>query len=235
MKPYRLLAAVSAATMMMAGSAKAQTLVYDSTNYGQLVQQVQNQLNQLEQLKQQAANGQTLLTSLNTNSGVNGLATVLSNPLVRSFLPDINAYVSAGQGANLGQLGVLSSSAQAIRSQNRLYTPQAGDTVGADIDAQGDRAARDLAASQAIGTTVQARLTGLQQLQTSLATAGDARAVMDLQARIQAEQAMIANDQMRLQGLAMTQAAEDRLQQQRDRERMEAARDARLALYKGRF
>ena len=143
--------------------------------------------------------------------------------------------MAAGQGGNLGQLGALSASAQSIRSQNRLYTPQAGDAIGADIEAQGDRAARDLAASQAIGTTAQTRLTGLQQLQTSLTTAGDARAVMDLQARIQAEQAMIANDQMRLQGIAMIQAAEERLQQQRNRERMEAARDARIALYKGGF
>ena len=43
---------------------------------------------------------------------------------------------------------------------------------------------------------------------------------------------MIANDQMRLQGLAMAQAAEAKLQTQRDAERLEAARDARLALYK---
>jgi type IV secretion system protein VirB5 len=40
---------------------------------------------------------------------------------------------------------------------------------------------------------------------------------------------------MNLQGVAMAQAAEDRLQQQRDRERMEADRDARMALYRAQF
>ena len=58
---------------------------------------------------------------------------------------------------------------------------------------------------------------------------------MDLQARATTEQAMIANDQMRLQGIAMAQAAEDRLQAQRERERMLAARDARMAGYRQGF
>jgi type IV secretion system protein VirB5 len=58
---------------------------------------------------------------------------------------------------------------------------------------------------------------------------------MDLQARATTEQAMIANDQMRLQGIAMAQAAEDRLQAQRDRERMLAARESRMAAYKQGF
>lgn len=58
---------------------------------------------------------------------------------------------------------------------------------------------------------------------------------MDLQARIAAEQAMSLNDQMRLQGLAMAQDAEARLQQQRDRERAEAARQARMQRYRSGF
>ena len=233
MRPRSILIAVALAAGF-ASSAQAQMTVFDPTNYAKAVEEAQTALNQLEQLKQQVTNGQTLLTSLNQASGVNGLATLLQQPQLRSFLPNIDAFVAAGRG-DLSQLGALGSAAQSIRSLNRLYTPQPGDAIGADVEAQGDRAARDLAASQAVGAAAQARLTGLQQLQASLGTAGDARAVLDLQARIQAEQALMANDQMRLQGLAMTQAAEDRLQQQRDRERMEADRDARIALYKAQF
>jgi type IV secretion system protein VirB5 len=65
--------------------------------------------------------------------------------------------------------------------------------------------------------------------------APNARAVLDLQARFAAEQAMTVNDQMRLQGLAMAQEAEARLQAQRDRERAEAAADARLELFRRSF
>ena len=55
---------------------------------------------------------------------------------------------------------------------------------------------------------------------------------MDLQARLQAEQALIANDQVRLQGLVMAQAAEDRVQQQRDRERAAKSHAAAEAAFK---
>ena len=216
------------------GVAHGQIVVYDPTNYAKLVQQAETALQQLQQMQKAVANGQTLLSSLNTNSGVNNLAPSLAAPALRDFLPAISAYVSAEHGG-LTALGVLSSSAESIRSQNRLYTPQGADPIEADVETQGDRAARDLAAGQAVSAAAQSRLVGLQQLQTALTAAGDARAALDLQARIQAEQAMIANDQMRLQGLTITSAAEDRLQQQRDRERMEAERDARIALYKAAF
>ena len=208
-------------------------IVYDPTAYAKIVQEAETALNQLHQLETQVSQGQALLSSLNTNSGVNGLATVLGQPALRNFLPDIDAFVAAG--SDLSKLGSLSGAAGQIRSQFRLYTPAAGDPIGADIEAAGDRVARDLAAGEAISATAQNRLAGLQQLQASLSTTGDARAVLDVQARLQAEQAMIANDQMRLQGLAMTQAAEDRVQRQRDQERMEADRDARMALYKAAF
>jgi type IV secretion system protein VirB5 len=224
---------VATLAVVGAGPSRAQTIVYDPTAYAKIVQETETALKQLQQLQQQVATGQALLSSLNTNSGVNGLANVLAQPSVRSFLPDSQAYVAAAH--DLTQLGSLAGAAQAIRDTNRLYTPSAGDPIAADIEATGDRAARDLAASQAIGAAATTRLGGLQQLQTSLSTAGDARAVLDLQARIQVEQAMIANDQMRLQGLAMTQAAEAKVQDQRDRERMEAARDARMAYFKAAF
>ncbi len=231
-RPLAIAAAAVAASI--ACSAHAQMAVFDSANYAKAIEEATTALNQLHQLEQQVTQGEQLLTSLNQNSGVNALATILQQPSIRTILPDLAALETAAQG-DLSGLGSIASAAQAIRSQNRLYTPQVGDPIGADVEAAGNRIARDLAAGQAIVSTAQTRLTGLQQLQTSLDTAGDARAALDLQARIQAEQALIANDQMRLQGLAMTQAAEDRMQQQRDRERMEAARDARIALYKAQF
>jgi type IV secretion system protein VirB5 len=110
-----------------------------------------------------------------------------------------------------------------------------GDALGVDLEAAGDRAARDLALGEAVGEAGEQRLNGLKDLQAAIDSAPNARAVLDLQARAATEQAMIANDQMRLQGLAMAQAAEDRLQTQRDQERARAASAARMALYRGSF
>jgi type IV secretion system protein VirB5 len=231
----RLFATATAALLLgLSGTAQAQIVVYDPTSYAKILQQAETALNQLKQLEQQVAQGQQLLTSLNQTSNVNGLATSLSQPSLRGFLPNADAYVSAAQG-DLTALGALGVKAQSIRSANQLYTPPAGDQAGADLAASGNRAAISLATAESVGEAGATRLTGLQQLQTALDTAPNARAVLDLQARLTAEQAMIANDQMRLQGLTMTQAAQDQMQTQRDRERAAAASAARLATYKGAF
>jgi type IV secretion system protein VirB5 len=59
--------------------------------------------------------------------------------------------------------------------------------------------------------------------------------VMDLDARLAAEQAIIQNEQVRLQGLALTQGAEARLEEQRVRERAQANRAARMSVYQQAF
>jgi type IV secretion system protein VirB5 len=230
----RLFAAATAAVLLLSGSAQAQVIVFDPTSYAKILLQAQTALNQLKQLEQQVAQGQQLLTSLNQISNVNRLATVLSQPSLRAFLPNADAFVAAAQG-DLTTLGAIGAKAQAIRSAIQLYMPPSGDAAGADLAAAGNRAAINLATGEAVGEAGATRLTGLQQLQAALDTAPNARAVLDLEARLAAEQAMISNDQMRLQGLAMTQAAQDQIQTQRDRERAAAASAARLAIYQAAF
>jgi type IV secretion system protein VirB5 len=241
---HRLLAAAASLFLAMSGSAQAQIIVYDPTSFAKLLQQTQTALNQLQQLErrvqqgeQQIQQGEQLLTSLNQISNVNTLATSLSQPALRNFLPDANAFVSAATTAqsDLAALGAIGANAQTIRNANQLFTAPAGSAPGADLMAAGNRAALNLATGEAVSQAAAARLAGLQQLQTALNTAPNARAVLDLQARIQAEQAMIANDQMRLQGLAMVQAAQAQIQTQRDRERAAADSQARLALYQSGF
>ena len=231
----RLVAAVSAAALLAAGpAAHAAMIVHDPTSYAKLITQAQTALNQLNELKTQVQQGSALFSSLNTNSLVNAIAPQLGLPTLREFLPDISALSAAAKG-DLTALGTVGARADQIRAAARLYTPQDGDLVGADLEANGDRAARDLALGEAVSTAGAQRLGGLKDLQRAIDAAPNARAVLDLQARVQTEQAMIANDQMRLQGLAMAQAAEDRLQEQRERERVLAARDTRMALYRSGF
>jgi type IV secretion system protein VirB5 len=230
----RLFAAAGAALFVaISGTADAQIIVHDPTSYAKILQEAQTALNQLKQLEQQVAQGRQLLTSLNQISNVNALATSLSQPALRAFLPDANAFVTAATTAqgDLAALGAIGAKAQQIRQANILFTARSGDAAGADLMAAGNRAALNLATAESVGEAGASRLTGLQQLQSALDTAPNARAVLDLQARLLAEQAMIANDQMRLQGLAMTQAAQDQLQTQRERERAAAASQARLQLY----
>jgi type IV secretion system protein VirB5 len=219
---------------LAAGPATAQVVVHDPVNYGSLIEQAQTALNQLNELKSQVGETKRLYDGFNTASGVNGLAPGLAIPQLRAFVPDIDAYLAAAKG-DLGALGDIGHKARDIRQDQRLYTAPTNDLLGRDLERAGDRAARDLALGQQTVRAGAERLAGLQQLTAALDTAPNARALMDLQARLAAEQAMTANDQMRLQGLAMAQAAEDRLQAQRDRERAAADRQARMALYRRAF
>jgi type IV secretion system protein VirB5 len=233
---FQALAAFGAA-LSLAGpgsEVSAQEIVYDPTSYGKLIEQAQTGLQQLEQLKNQVAQAQRLYDGFNRNSGVNNLATALSSPALRAVLPDASSFVNAAKG-DLAALGQIGARAGQIRSASRLYTPPASDALGQEVERAGDRAARDLALGETVADAGAQRLAGLQQLQGALDTAPNARAVSDIQARLSAEQAMIANDQFRLQGLAMAQAAEERLARQRERERIAAENAARLKLYQEGF
>lgn len=212
----------------------AQMLVYDPSVVTKLIEEAQTGIAQLQQLEQQVSQGERLFTSLSQSSNVNAIASQLSAPALRAVLPDADRFIAAARG-DLSILGQIGQQAQAIRQANRLYGANLSDLVGAELEAAGARAARDLATGQSVGNAGAARLQGLQQLEAALDTAANPRAVLDLQARIGAEEAMIANDQMRLQGLAMSQDAEARIEQQRLSERAAAARDARLAAYRAAF
>ena len=227
-----ILAALAA--LAWAPSAAAQMVVHDPVSYGSLIQQAQTALNQLEQLKSQVTQAQRLYDGFNTVSHVNNLATALAAPALRAFVPNIDAFAATARG-DFTALGQIGQQVATIRQANRLYTPATGDLLAQDLEAAGDRAARDLAMGRQTASVGAQRLAGLQQLTAALDSAPNARAVMDLQARIAAEQAMTANDQMRLQGLAMTQDAEARLQTQRDRERAAADHEARLQRYREGF
>ena len=213
---------------------RAQAIVHDPVSYASLVQQAQTALNELEQLKSQVTQATRLADGFATNSGVNSLAPSLASPALRAFVPDIDLFMAAAKG-DLTALGQIGQQAATIRQANRLYTPAATDAAGQDLEQAGNRAARDLALGQQTTTTGASRLTGLQQLVGALDTAATPRAVLDLQARLTGEQAMIANDQLRLQGMAMTQDAEARVQAQRAQERVAADNAALLALYKSSF
>lgn len=232
MKP--LLPLAMAGALAFAPPAAAQLVVHDPTSYGSLLRQATTALDQLRELQAQVAEARRLYDGFNTASGAGLLADVLKAPELRAFVPDIETYVAAAKG-DLEALGAIGRRAAEIRADQRLYTAPADDPLGQDVERQGDRAARDLALGQAAAEAGAARLEGLNELLAALDTAPNARAVMDLQARIAAEQALSLNDQMRLQGLAMAQDAEARLQTQRDRERAAAAAEARLALFRSAF
>lgn len=237
MNARSLAALIGAVLLSSAPAVQAQHIVHDPTAYARLVEDARTALQQLRALQAQVEQGQALFDSLNAISDVNALASVLGVPEVRNPLPDLRALRAAADG-DLTALGDLADRAAAIRRETRLYTPPSGDaeTYYRDsLERSGARTARDLAIGEAVSQASDQRLEGLESLRRALDYAPNARAVMDLEARLAAEQALIQNEQLRLQGLALTQAAEARLEEQRVREQAEAARTARQAVYERAF
>ncbi|MDP3749296.1 MAG: type IV secretion system protein [Phenylobacterium sp.] len=217
-----------------AGPSRAQMLVYDPAAVGHLISQAQTALSQLQSLRQQVDQAQQLYDSFNQVSDVNGLAQRLLLPELRKVVPELASLEAAARG-DLDALGDLAERAKAIRSESRVYRPTDPTPADEALDQAGDRAARDMALGERIASVATDRLEGLEELRQALDSADNARAVMDISARIAAEQAVILNDQMRLQGVAMMQASEARLERQRERERIEAARVERMAMFRRGF
>lgn len=217
-----------------AAPASAQLIVHDPRSYASLIREAQTALDQLTELKAQVAEAKRLYDGFNTGSGAGRLAAALDAPALRRVVPDLDRYLAAADGDFSG-MGGLGGSAARLRATERLFSASRDEPLGRELERRGDRAARDAAVGQAVAKAGADRLSGLEDLLAALDAAPNARAVMDLQARLAAEQALTANDQLRLQGLAMAQAGEARLEAQRDRERAAAAAQARLALYRRGF
>ncbi len=223
-----------AAAVAAAAPARAQMIVHDPAAVTQLITQAQTAISQLQQLRDQVSEAQRLYASFNDLSDVNALARQLLAPELRAFLPEIEELEAAARG-DLASLGALAGRAQAIRAAARVIAADATTPESRELEASGDRAARDLALGESVAELASDRAQGLDELRAALDNAGSARAVMDIGARLSAEQALITNDQMRLQGVAMIQASEDRLDLQRRKEQAAAAQAARLAMFKRGF
>lgn len=229
-----ILSIAVAMTAMSAVPTQAQQLVYDPRSLAQMVQDARTALEQLDALKAQVQQGEALFASLNDVSDVNAIAARLGLPVIRAPLPDMATLRSAGTG-DLSALGDLAERADEIRRETRVYTPETGNAATDALERSGALAARDLAIGEAVDRAATQRLEGLETLRRALDTAPDARAVMDLNARLAAEQAIIQNEQVRMQSLALTQAAEARLEEQRGRERVAAERASRMDVYRRAF
>ena len=72
---------------------------------------------------------------------------------------------------------------------------------------------------QAVYDTASRRIDQLEELRRQISASKDAKEVLDLSARLQAEQALLQNDVLRLQGLAMIQRAQADMDVEREHER----------------
>jgi P-type DNA transfer protein VirB5 len=222
----RLLAAVALTAGV--GSANAGIPVIDVSNLAQSIQQVIAWGQQYTQMAQQITTMRDQYTQLtntyNAMTGNRGLGTLLNGVVdqaARRYLP--------ADGTQIGQLstGVVAGfgSLQATISRYKSsVTSLPGTTfsVGTDAARAFDARVNSMATQQALGeaayTSTAQRTTALENMISTIGVADDPKAIAEINARIVAQQALIANEATKLQALSYMQQLDAQRNEQASRD-----------------
>jgi len=190
-----------AISLAAAPAARAQWAVVDVGAIAQLMQEVRTMTQQLLTAQAQLQQANATLQSM---SGGRGMQLLLSGTN-RNYLPTSSAQLTgAMQGS--GSYPGLSLDVRNAVSANAVLTPAQLATLS-PADQQRITAARQAAAlRQALAeeslSNSSSRFAALQSLISTIGSASDQKAILDLQARITAELGMLQNEQTKLQVLA---------------------------------
>ena len=228
MRRHLLALFLAAAACLAPLHAKAGIPVIDITAVANLMQQVmywqqqisamQKQYDQLRQSKDQLA------LTYGAMTGTRGMEQLLpTSDLTRNYLPpSYGDLMNTLNGSSTSYTG-LANHVQSIMKANSVLSGAQMDAMSPEmrqIVEQGRQSAAMLnGMTQSAYQNTSQRFSALQQLINRIASAQDPKAIQDLQARIQAEQNMLTNEQTKLQSLYQMAQAEEAAQQQHVRER----------------
>lgn len=209
---------VAAAVLIALGANHARAggiPVIDVANLVQTVQQVVNDITQINNQVQQITQLHNQLMSMN---GVRGLGNVFNSPLLKNYVPaEAYTYINA---VNTSGYSGLSATAKLLRDLGMVYNCM--DLVG---DAR-TRCQVNLAQPyeqkgllQDAMKSAAGRLSQIQSLMGQIDATTDQKSVQEIQARIGAENALLAHEMSQVQMLQGMADSEERIARSRDRER----------------
>lgn len=198
------------------GPARAQGIpVIDVANLAQTIQQVINDITAIDNQVQQIMQLQRQFDSLN---GFRGLGQVLNNPLLRNYVPAeafkvVNAVNTAGYGG-------LNATAKVLRDLSMVYNCM--DVPEADRTRCQSRLAMPYQHKGLLQDAMKSaagRLAQISGLMDEINGTDDQKAVQEIQARIGAENALLAHEMSQVQMLQGMADSEERIARSRERER----------------
>jgi len=209
----RLAAAVFIAT---GTGAHAQGIpVIDIANLIQTIQQVINDITKIENQVQQITALQIQLSSMN---GVRNLGGVFNNPALQNYVP-AQAFTFVNAVDTAGDAG-LTNTARALRNANMVYNCL--DRVGAartSCQATLAQPYQQKGLLQEAMRSAAGRLAQFTALMGQINGTNDQKAVLEIQARIGAENAMLTHEVSQIQMLQGMADSEERIARSQDRER----------------
>ena len=195
--------------------AQAQWAVIDVGAIAQLIEQIATLREQLETARDQLDQARQQYDAM---TGGRGMENLLRDQQRNYLPPDWQTLEGALSGA-AGAYSALSRQLEAVVSANAVLTP--GQLAGLSeqereqlLSARNSAAMFQVTSRRALEVN-SARFASLQQLIDAIPGATDAKAVMDLQARIAAEQLMLQNEQTKLMVIQQAMEAEERARRQR--------------------
>jgi type IV secretion system protein VirB5 len=206
------------AGLSIAPAAYAQWAVVDVGAIAQLVQQVNTMRQQLKTTRNQLQQARETLDSMRGGRGMDRLL----EGTARNYLPaDWEQLAGVLSQASTGY-GTLAAELQRIINSNAVLSAQQIAMLSPAERSQLEAARRSAAMLQALTrealSTTSRRFQSIQQLVSAISQANDQKAILDLQARIQAEQGMLQNEATKLGVLYQTAQAEEWARKQRVRE-----------------
>ena len=204
---------VLVSTLGLCPRAQAQFAVIDVASLAQLIQEVQQMSQALQTAQNQLNQAQQEYTSI---TGLRGMQNLLSG-INRNYLPGtwsqlptalatpLRSQISTNAVLTSAQVAALSPAEQQLLNSSRT------------------NAALLQVATQNAYATTSGRFAAVQQLITAIATATDQKGILDLQARIQAEQGMLQNDSTKLNVLYQAAQAQEWANRQAAREQVVAS------------
>jgi type IV secretion system protein VirB5 len=209
---------VAAAVLIAMGANPARAggiPVIDVANLVQTVQQVVNDITQINNQVQQITQLQNQLQSMN---GIRDLGNVFNNPLLKNYVPaEAFTYLNA---VNTSGYSGLNATAKLLRDAAMVYNC---------MDLTGDARTSCQAALaqpyqqkgmlQDAMKTAAGRLAQIQSLMTQINATTDQKSVLEIQARIGAENALLTHEVSQVQMLQGMADSEERIARSRERER----------------
>ena len=214
----RLLMSAAALTLSLSTTAHAQGVpVVDTTAIAnakvEFVKEIAQMVEELEQAK-------ALYASINGLTDMDSIVSALNSPDVRELLGPDAMQIASDFDIDLNDLGDLAGKAQDAADFSALdgANIDADDFYQSELNRIRNQSARDTAVGDRIVSLSDDRLAGLEQLRSKIGSVSTQKEVDALNARIAVEQAMLQNDTNRIQGLAMLQQAQAKVEEQRQTE-----------------
>lgn len=206
--------AVFVICMVSGKQASAAWPVIDVANLARTAQMVSQMSMQLAQLKMQ-------YDSLN---GARGIGSLLNNPMLGRYLAaDYQSILNSGYGG----WNVIRANSQIYSINQTTLGPQTD--AGRLFEANANQVAINRATTEEAYFQANRRVDGLQVLMNKINETPDAKDTADLQARIQAEQALLQNESIKLGMLnQLQQVQKDLMAQQAIEIRMKSSRGEML-------